>query len=292
MALTFLYSTAIISFSYLFLSFFYENCFFRANLIFNVKKAKLGNFVSKILEKLLPSKSFVLVDKEIKVVSRDLTQSVQLLMLLGICALYLYSLSIQNFFIQKSPEQHIRWWRSFFLILNICVESFVITALSSRFAFSAISREGKAFWILQKAPIKIEQLFKSKFWVWYCFIYLLSALVFGFASWIYFRSFQVVALKVLGLLVINLGLVSLAIGMGGYFARFDWEHISQVATSFGNLVYMILAVLLVMFDVFMEFLFALTYREPASVVFILALIVVNFLIAKYSLLIGARKLAS
>ena len=289
-----LLSLGSLSFSYLFVSLLYEYCYFRANIVSNSKRAtgNIGPMLSYLLSKFLSPKSYALVDKEIKVVTRDLTQSIQLLMLLGICALYLYSLSIQNFFIEKSPEHLIRWWKSFFLILNICVESFVITALSSRFAFSAVSREGRAFWIMQVAPIHIKDLLKSKFWVWFSFIYLVSVLVFGTASWIYFKDPQLLLFKVLGLIVVNLGLVSLAIGSGAYFARFDWEHLSQIATSFGNLVYMLLAVMLVMFDVLMQFLFlaSIPTMGKASLVFLVLLLLLNFLVSSLALRLGSRKL--
>ena len=47
-------------------------------------------------------------------------------------------------------------------------------------------------------------------------------------------------------LIIAYGVVALAIGLGARFAQFDWEHAGQLAASFGSLVFMLTAVMLIM----------------------------------------------
>ena len=43
----------------------------------------------------------------------------------------------------------------------------------------------------------------------------------------------------------SFGIVGLAIGVGAYFANFDWEHPSQLAAGFGTLVFMLIGFVLI-----------------------------------------------
>jgi hypothetical protein len=46
-------------------------------------------------------------------------------------------------------------------------------------------------------------------------------------------------------IVLSIGTDGLAIGLGAFFARFDWNSPTQIATSIGSLVYMFLSLTLV-----------------------------------------------
>jgi ABC-2 type transport system permease protein len=48
---------------------------------------------------------------------------------------------------------------------NLALAGFVLSAVAMRFAFPAVSLEGKAFWILQTAPISLRTLLWSKLWL-------------------------------------------------------------------------------------------------------------------------------
>ena len=62
-------------------------------------------------------------------------------------------------------------WRSvvsqlaiFSLACGVMLASFVLSAVSVRFVFPAVSAEGPAFWIVRKAPTSMASFLWSKFW--------------------------------------------------------------------------------------------------------------------------------
>ena len=287
---------AVITLAYLVLYNLYEKGFFIASTLNHSKRNEsvFSQSLSFICSKFLSAEPKAIIEKEIKTISRDLTQSIQFFMLLAVCGVYLYSLSVQGYFIENSPARLVKWWTSFFTILNICVEAFVVTALSSRFAFASASREGKSFWVLKSAPIKIKDVLKYKFWIWFVVIYLVSSLIFSISAWINYKSFSFVSFKFLTLFIVNFGLVALAIGMGAYFAKFKWEHISEVATSFGNLAYMVAAVMLVLVDVIFQFSFMILYDRNITYAYLVfsLFVLLNIGIAYFALLLGEKKLSS
>jgi len=286
---------AVIALAYLFLYNLYEKGFFIASTLNHSKRNEsvFSKSLSLICSKFLSAEPKAITEKEIKTISRDLTQSVQFFMLLAVCGVYLYSLTVQGYFIDNAPARLVKWWTSFFAILNICVEAFVVTALSSRFAFASVSREGKSFWVLKSAPIKIKNILKYKFWIWFVVIYLVSSLIFSIAAWINYKSFSFVSFKFLCLFIVNFGLVALAIGMGAYFAKFKWEHVSEVATSFGNLAYMVAAVMLVLVDVIFQFSFMILYDKNTTYAYLVfsLFILLNISIAYFALRVGEKKLS-
>ena len=286
----------VISFAYLCLYYLYEKCFFIASTLNHSKRneSAFSKSVNYLCSNFLKAKPKAIVEKEIKTISRDLTQGIQLLMLVGVCMVYLYSLTVQGYFVDNSPPNMIKWWEAFFTILNTCVEAFVVTALSSRFAFSSVSREGKSFWIIKSAPVSIRNVLKYKFWIWFLNIFFISSTMFSIASWINYKSFASVSFKVSSLFIVNFGLVGLAIGMGASFARFKWQHVSEVATSFGNLAYMVAAVLLVLIDVILQYSFIVLHEKHTNYAYLILLlfILLNLGITYFSLFIGEKKLNS
>lgn len=182
--------------------------------------------------------------KEFKLFARDMTQAVQLLLLLGLCMIYLY-----NFRVLQSvgglPEATRLWWQGFLVVSNLAMGAFVITAVCTRFVFPSLSLEGQSFWIVQTAPISFATLLRAKFWCWLYPVATISSIVFASGALAINAGPHVVIINALSSWVICYGIVGLAVGMGAFFANFDWEHTSQLAASFGSLVFMLVSTLLI-----------------------------------------------
>lgn len=187
------------------------------------------------------------IAKEFKIFARDMTQAVQLLLLLGLCMIYLY-----NFRILQSvgglPEATRLWWQGFLVISNLAMGAFVITAVCTRFVFPSLSLEGQSYWILQSSPISIRNLLRAKFWCWLVPVATISSVIFASGALAINAGPHVVFLNAISSWIICYGIVGLAVGLGAFFANFDWEHTSQLAASFGSLVFMLLSTLLILIN--------------------------------------------
>ena len=203
-----------------------------------------GRFLESLLS-FLPRKRKALILKEYKSFSRDATQLFQLLLLSGICVLYFYNFRfIQGLQNGLPPERKV-WWSIFSTLLNSYIESFLVAAVGTRFVFQSVSLEGSAFWLLQTSPLASREILRAKFWAWFAPITLILSVLFGVGVLAIGGSLTLVILKVFSTICVCYGVVGLGIGLGAYFANFQWEHPSQLAASFGSLVYMLAAVGLV-----------------------------------------------
>lgn len=182
--------------------------------------------------------------KEYKSFTRDITQTIQVLLLLGICAIYLYNFTLVRT-LDDIPLESRMWWRAFLLVTNLTMADFLITAACTRFVFPSVSLEGPSYWIIQTTPLSIQQLLKAKFWFWFFPIALVSAVVFIAGAYALRTDLFVISLTVTASTLTCYGIVGLAIGFGAVFSNFEWEHASQLAASFGSLVFMLISTLLI-----------------------------------------------
>ena len=182
--------------------------------------------------------------KEIRVMARDLSQAVQLLMLLGISMIYLYHLRVFAV-VDAFPDNIKVWWKNFLFLGNVCMGAFITTAICTRFVFPSLSLEGKSYWILQCSPMQIGEIMRIKFWSWLLPIGLIAGVFFASGAFAIGADARMILLNALSSIVLSYGVIGLAIGLGAVFARFDWEQSSQLAAGFGNFVFMLFSVILI-----------------------------------------------
>ncbi len=242
------------------------------------------------------------MSKEIKIFTRDMVQAVQLILLLGICLIYLYNFKILQS-VQQLPHELKGWWQNVLVICNIGLGAFITTAVCTRFVFPSVSLEGQSFWILQVSPAPLGSILRAKFITWWVPVSCISSIILGSGALAIDAPFSVVLICVLTSWAICFGIVGLAIGMGASFANFTWEHTSQLATSFGSLVFMLSSTLLIVCNLFPAgiFLYFQNIRFSSlgmhtslwwlgTLSAVVLLLYLNFLTAKISLSLGLRAL--
>lgn len=249
-----LYSTAISIFvlAFLILRFSYFSAYSKssANAQAKTRSGKRVQARLRYWSPFLSGPSRAIISKEFRCAARDLTQSFQMLLLLGLSALYLYMLKLQQLFHQVLPAEDQSGWRIMLLVVNSCLEAFVVTSIGTRLVFPSISREAQAFWMLQSAPVSLRSILRTKWHCWWIPIALITSVVFGLAAYMFYDSIWLMAFKAGTNIVLVCGLVGMGMGFGAYFAEFDWEHPSQLTTGFGSLVYMVAAVVLIAMNLF------------------------------------------
>ena len=183
--------------------------------------------------------------KEMRMFFRDPAQSVQLILLLGLTFVYLFNFKGLQRIVIGSNEAY-AWWKTILCIANVSLGGCVAAAIATRFVYPSVSLEGQAYWVVRSAPITIKRFLYNKFWIWFFPMSALSILLLVSGAWaIHVSPAAVFICAILGV-AMSAGVVGLAVGIGSVYARFDWDSPTQVAASFGSLVFMVLAIVIVL----------------------------------------------
>lgn len=185
------------------------------------------------------------VAKEFKTAAREMSQVLQLLVLVGIGLIYLYNLRILSTADAIGGMIGGLRWRSFIFILNSSIGAFITTALCTRLVFPSVSLEGRAVWILEQSPITERQFLLAKFFCWIVPVMAISWVVNVIATYLLAPNAEIMAISSYSSVCTAVGIVGLAVGLGAVFHNFDWEHSSQLQASFGSLIFMLLCVVLI-----------------------------------------------
>ena len=183
--------------------------------------------------------------KDLTALVRDRAQSLQLLMYLGIALAYLIIIKFMSAALNLAPQGLQVWW-AFLASINVMFAGFIITAVMTRLVYPSISLEGRAFWILNSAPIRLSKLIGAKFWCWLPLtISIVVPLLLAGVVVVYPTSLVVLSTIFVGICM-SIGCTGLAIGIGSCFATFEWESPNQIAAGLGTLVLLLSSLALVL----------------------------------------------
>jgi ABC-2 type transport system permease protein len=177
-----------------------------------------------------------LIIKETLLMARDWGRLSQLLLLLALILVYLYNFSA----LPKVDSPEISMvMRNVLAFLNIGLAGFVLSSLGVRFLFPALSGEGRAFWILKKAPVSLRKILWVKF-----FFYLVPMLILGLflvvaTNYLLGMGTFIGLLSTVTMAFLTVGITSLSIGMGVIHADFRLADPSRAFSGFGGLMTMI-----------------------------------------------------
>lgn len=184
---------------------------------------------------------YQLLLKEIRTFFRDTTQWSQLILLGVLVVVYVFNV---KFLPLHGPGM------TFFLasvipFINIVLAGFVIASIAARFIFPGVSLEGRTLWLLRSSPLDMRKLLWSKFWVG-TFPLLVLAIVLVFVTGVLMEvDAFMMAVSVMTITFLTFGIAGLALGFGALFPRFETENAAQIPTSFGGLLLMMSAVVLI-----------------------------------------------
>jgi len=180
--------------------------------------------------------------KDTKIFMRDVSQWSQLLLLLALVLIYLYNFRVLD--LQRVPYMS-GFIKNVYAFVNLGLASFVLATVAARFVFPAVSAEGAAFWIIRTSPISLRDFLWSKFWTGLVPVLVLTEGLTVAANELLGVDPVLKAVSACAIIFLSFALVGLATGLGARYPRFTADNPSQVAGSYGGIVYMILAVLLI-----------------------------------------------
>jgi ABC-2 type transport system permease protein len=193
-----------------------------------VSSGKIFNFLPG------PVKSFTV--KEIKSFLRDQTQWTQIFLIAALVVIYVYNFKVLP--LEKSPIKTV-YLQNLFSFLNMGLALFVLTAVTARFAYPAVSQEREAFWLVKTSPLSIRTFLRIKFFIYYLPLLVLTEVLIVATNILLQVTPFMMTLSTLTVFFIVPGIVAMGIGLGAAYPDFKAENPTQTITSFGGLVFMI-----------------------------------------------------
>lgn len=171
-----------------------------------------------------------LVAKEVRTLSRDAAQWSQLFLMAALLFLYLYNIRMLPL------GGDVR--AGLIAYANLGMAGFVIAAICLRFAYPSVSSEGRAFWLVQSAPMSYRRFLVVKVVVYALPLTLLAFVLTAFANVLLHAGAAVWAFTLAGASMLAVTLVSLGVGLGALSPHFNAENPLQVGLSLGGFGYM------------------------------------------------------
>jgi len=213
----------------------------------------------------LPAVLRALFLKDIKTFLRDSTQWSQLFLLGALIVVYLYNFKVLPLERSPLPTATLKTVVSF---ANLALAGFVLSAVAMRFAFPAISLEGKAFWILQTAPISLRTLLWSKFWLNLIPLLVLGEILVLCSNLLLQVPAWLMTLSLVTTFLMAFGITAICVGVGALYPKFSYDHAAEIPTSFGGAVCMIFSITFIGVTVMIEawpiYLLAMEALKPGN----------------------------
>ena len=176
--------------------------------------------------------------KEVKTFFRDQTQWSQIFLILGLIIIYIYNFKVLP--LDRAPIKTV-YLQNILAFLNIGLASFVLTAVTGRFAYPAVSLEGEAFWIVSSSPIRLKTFLWIKYFIYFIPLLVLTQVLIIATNILLAVSPFIMGLSIVTILFIVPAVVALGIGLGAAYPDFNSENAAQAITSYGGLIFMMLA---------------------------------------------------
>lgn len=195
------------------------------------------------LAAIFPRRWRPLVAKEMRLFVRDPSQWSQVFLLAGLCAVYL--VSIQSLPVAQLRLARLQSVRESISFLNLGMAGFVMSAIAARFQFTAVSREGRAWWILRGAPLQPMTILWGKGTVGLVPTLLVGQIVVVGSGVLLEARPSVLVLESVAALALAVALSGLALAAGAAWPDFRAETTAKAASSPAAVFYMVMAQVLV-----------------------------------------------
>ncbi len=195
------------------------------------------------LAAVLPQAWRPIAAKDLRVLARDPAQWSQVFLLMGLCAIYL--ISVQALPMTAFRGAQAQWIREGFTLLNLGIGGFVMAAIAARFQFTAISREGKSWWVLRGAPVDPLVVLRAKAAFGLVPMVLVGEVVVVGSGFLLEARPVVLAAEAVLTALLAWGISGLASAFGAIWPDFTSENAARAASGPAAVFFMVLALVLV-----------------------------------------------
>jgi len=184
-----------------------------------------------------------IVIKDVKTFFRDPGQWSQLLLVGSIVIISLVSVAALPVDVVRGP-----WMGTFRNVLAFAVlglVGFVMAALAARFLFTAVSMEGRAWWLIRSSPITAKQYLWSKVLPGLVPMIVVGELLAIMSTWILGAGPFLMAVASATALFLSFGIAGVSLGMGAMFPDFKVDNAARAAAGPQGVLFMVVSLSLV-----------------------------------------------
>ena len=200
----------------------------KSNTVVSGRKVKFFDFRK---ESRLPAQLEVLIKKEFFQFFRETSQWMHLVLLLVLVFVFAISIRNLNVTLRVTEIQTVGY------LILYAFSGFLSCSLALRFVFPAVSMEGKSFWTQLSAPVELKKIYMLKFAIGIVLVFLPAFLTSVFSNIPFTKMTErrplLMYFGVFSTFWVTLTLVSLNLGLGGYFANYQEKNPIRVASSQG-----------------------------------------------------------
>ena len=203
-------------------------------------------YYNRILRKLIPSKYFAVVIKDMITFMRDPLQWSQFMVFFGLIFLYIINLKNMKYDLDDP------FWKNLITFFNLGAVCLTMATLNTRFMFPLVSMEGKRIWILGMVPGKRGRLVYIKYF-YSALISLITVIPLVLLSnHIIDSSFGIYFLSITTSIVVSLTLSAVSVGFGALYPDFKSESPSEIVSGFGATLVLIISIIYIIYVVGIE----------------------------------------
>ncbi len=182
-----------------------------------------------------------IISKDIKMFIRDAAEWPQLLLILALIALYLYSvkvLPLEGPFITMRIHNLVSF-------MNLAMVGFVVSSIAVRFLFTSVSREGRAFWLLRAAPLDPRTFLLAKYFVGLPLLLGLGLVLVVSSNLLLRVHGTLMGFGVFTMIMLSSSMAGMSVGIGAMYPNFKAENVAKIAAGPGGILFMVVAQLFV-----------------------------------------------
>jgi ABC-2 type transport system permease protein len=176
-----------------------------------------------------------LILKDLRTFVREPAQWGQTVLIFGL--LFLYMTNLRRIVFDYKDG----FWAAVTSHLNLLVACLSLSTLTTRFIFPQLSQEGQRIWILGMSPVPMARVMHTKLALNCTLTGILTTGLILLSCIMLETSGQRATLHLIMIIVMTLGLNTMAMGIGGLFPNFQEPNPAKIVSSFGGTLCLILS---------------------------------------------------
>ncbi|MEW6418878.1 MAG: hypothetical protein AB1480_12275 [Nitrospirota bacterium] len=205
--------------------------------------------IKESTEGFCPRSILVVFWKDLKIFFRDAGQWSQLLIIGALILIYVYNfrtIPIRTF------SEIFPLIKELMVLINMVMAGLVLSAVSARFLYSAVSLEGMSFWIIRTSPVSVEKILWSKFLYGFIPVTVILLTVVFITNMAMGADSLLMLLSGITIFILCISISGLGIGMGAIYPKFKYENIASISMSPGGMFFMLIAFAVILLTVSIE----------------------------------------
>lgn len=196
-----------------------------------------------IATRFLPRDMVPIVVKDVKSFFRDPAQWSQLFLLGSLIVIYLFS--VQALPTDMISSRYLRVWKNALAFLNLGMAGFVMAGIAVRFQFTAVSGEGRAFWMIRTAPVDPVRYLWAKALPGLMPMLFVGVTLIVASNIILETPPAIMAIGAYTAVLLAFGISGIAMGMGATWPDFKADNAARAASGPAGILFMVASLCLV-----------------------------------------------